>query len=373
MYKLDELFESTLENVLADEHPDLDAGQVKAMLPDIALAATDKIADQLLDQIRWTALTGGLQDHRADRLGFELRLETTWRRPLDLLDLFVHLATEAGTDFNSKFQEDGAKEKDAVFEALRWLHGRSCQVAKEVLVLLRSGYADGAHARWRTLHEIAVVACLIGEYGQPLAEKYLLHEIIQQYKMAEQFQKHCHSLNQEPMPPEEFAGLKEERDRLVTEFGKAFKEDYGWAAAVTEPRHPTFANLEEKADLGHWCPYYKMASGNVHPNSHGSYHRLGLASHQERVILAGPSNQGLADPGHSTAISLLQVTLALLGTEPILDCMIVSRLLESLANEVGEAFLEAHLIVERVSQENLKSRDGINTLGGRTASENTTS
>ena len=38
-------------------------------------------------------------------------------------------------------------------------------------------------------------------------------------------------------------------------------------------------------------------------NSHGAHFRLGLhSSQQEKMLLAGPSNLGLADPGHSKAI-----------------------------------------------------------------------
>jgi len=39
------------------------------------------------------------------------------------------------------------------------------------------GPADGAMARWRTLHEINVVITLIAEHGDELAERYLAHDI----------------------------------------------------------------------------------------------------------------------------------------------------------------------------------------------------
>ena len=167
-------------------------------------------------------------------------------------------------------------------------------------------------------------------------------------------------LNHEPLSSEELAELKTERDELLRQYGKAFGNEYGWAASVTENDSPTLTQLEEKADLDHWRPYYRMASHNVHPNAHGAYYRLGLASHQGSVILAGPSNEGLADPGHSTAISLLQVTLALLFSEsdaespdmrPNLDCIVVSHVLQSLSDEIGQAFLEVHLFVEELAGE----------------------
>ena len=94
-----------------------------------------------------------------------------------------------------------------------------------------------------------------------------------------------------------------------------------------------------------------MASGNVHPNSHELYFRLGLASHQRDVILVGPSNMGLADPGHATAISLNQTTAVLLATRSTADCKVFSIVLQDLVNEIGKSFLKVHQIVEAVSGE----------------------
>ena len=107
------------------------------------------------------------------------------------------------------------------------------------------------------------------------------------------------------------------------------------------------SDIEQHVQLGHMRPYYRMASDNVHANSHGAHFRLGLhSSQQENVLLAGPSNLGLADPGHSTAISLLQITTTLLATESVFDCVVTMKILEELTNEVGEAFLKVHQELE---------------------------
>ena len=130
-------------------------------------------------------------------------------------------------------------------------------------------------------------------------------------------------------------------------FGESFKGDYGWAALAIRSNRPTMSDIEEHVQLDHMRPYYRMASDNVHPNSHGSYFRLGLhSSQQEKMLLTGPSNLGLADPGHSTAISLLQITTALLATESVLDCVVTMKILAELTNEVGEAFLKVHQELE---------------------------
>ena len=314
MSSLQEALESALQEIAVNSALDFDrfVDSIPGVIPELV----DDIAVDVLSGIKKEAFPTGIERHNTGRLQFEQGLMSVWKEPLDLLDVFITCATEAGSEFNSEFRNQAVSEGDAVFEALTRLHGKACQVSKETLVLLRSGYADGAHARWRTLHELAVVACLICEHGQVLAERYLLHRGIQRYKAALQFQKHCERLGQEPLPQEEINGYREERDWLVGRFGKSFLHDYGWASSVTEPRNPDLAVLEECVNLKHWRPFYKLASDNVHANSHGTYFRLGLSSSQEDVILAGPSKEGLADPGDSTAVSLCMVTTLLLARKP---------------------------------------------------------
>ena len=351
MYRLQELLESTIDELSKNLDQAIDFDQLSADIADSIPEVADETAKIILRTIKRNAFTGGLQESTAERLAFEERLEAVWRRPIDLLDLFIHLSTEAGSDFNSEYREDAVDSDDAVFEALTKLHGRGCQVAREILVLLRSGLADGALARWRTLHEIAIVACLIGDHEQELAKRYLLHETVQQYKLACQYQSHYQSLKFEPISQEELTQLKERQDQLIAQFGTSFKYDYGWAEAITGIPNPTLAHLEEKVELDHYRPLYRWASDNVHPNAHGTNYRLGLGSHQGSVILAGPSNEGLADPGHAAAISLCQITVALLCTKSAFDSIVVSNILLSLVDEIGDAFLEVHQFVEELSGE----------------------
>ena len=350
MYNLQEALESAFEEILEQGDYDLDASQLQATITDALPGIAEETAEVILSRVKNDAFSGGLEEVRAGRHGFEERLMEVWTKPIDLLELFISLAAEAGTDFNREFRDESVRAGDPVFEALTRLHGRACQVAKEVLVLLRSGYADGAHARWRTLHEIAVVACFISQNEQGLAERYLLHRTVQQYKSARHYQKHYGRLGHDPLSQEEFNCLEKEHNKLIDRFGPAFKSNYGWASSVIGTKKPTLACMEEKVDLAHWRPYYSLANDNVHPTTHGAYFRLGLAAHQDNVILAGPSNMGLADPGHSTAISLLQTTEALLATRSSLDSMVISGVLQNLADETGEAFLEVHRLVERLSE-----------------------
>ena len=353
MYGLQELLESTIEEFVVNGHLDQYPGNdLESRICDVIPELADEIAGLLLARIKNDA-PSGLKKLSSDRKGFENRLAKRWKYPLERLDLSIAVNLDAGNEFNQRFRDDAVASGDAVFEALTRMHAKGCQVSGEVLALLRSGYADGAHARWRSLHEMAVVASFIKEQGQELAERYLLHETIQQYKLAGQYQKYFSRLGHEPPSKENFDQLKVQRDELIIRFGKSFSEEYGWASSAIGIDRPKMSDIEEHVLLDHMRPFYRMASDNVHPNSHGAYFRLGLhSSQQESVLLAGPSNFGLADPGHSTAISLMQLTTTLLATKSLLDCVATMRVLLELADEVGEAFLKVHQELESLGIEN---------------------
>ena len=306
----------------------------------------------------------GLEQYQQERREFEVRLIDTWRYPLNLLDTFIFLAIESGSDFRQR--EGSSSPEDPFLEALTRLHTKACQTSSEVLSLLRSGYADGAHARWRSLHEIVVVCAFISlssapsyrcrlrlhivvvcafimKHGAETAKRYLLHDIIDRYKLARRLNEFAERLNEPPIPSAEFEALKTQRDELVDRFGSSGNEDYGWAAHALNKDRPSIADIEERVQPDHWRPHYRIASDNVHPSAHGTYYRLGLGQYPAGVLLAGPSNMGLADPGHATAVSLLQATVMLLGSgTATISSVVTSKVLMRLADEIGDAFLDVH-------------------------------
>ena len=342
---LQETFESSLMEILSNEDAIDNLEDLKAKIASEIPELADSIAESMLATIKQDAQTGLKEKWEQQRL-FEEKHRKHWQKPLELLDLFISLATGAGDEFNKAFRDEAARSNDAMFKALTLLHARGCQVASATLVLLRSGYADDAHARWRALHEISVVSHFIKKGCQDLAERYLLHDNIQRYRLALKHHKHAEAIDAEPISQEELDELKAERDKLVAQFGKPFKENYGWAASALGKGRPNIYDIEKSVDLEHWRPYYGMASDNVHANAHGAYYRLGLGLHSNEVLLAGPSNMGLADPGHSTAISLCQVTTVMLTTRPNLDAIVTSKILLTLEKEIGGAFLRAHRELE---------------------------
>lgn len=274
------------------------------------------------------------------RKKFEKRHLRIWRKPLELLEMLLEISLDSGSIFNNTFRQEASDNQNFVFDVLTRSHARSCQICSEILALLRSGHADGAIARWRSLHEISVVCSFLKTHGNDVAEKYLLHDHIESYKAALQYNEFSGALGYEPLPDEEVLGLKELRDNLCSRFGNTYKNPYGWAATALQQDNPKFRDIEEAVNLDHLRPYYKMASHNVHANPKGVLFRLGLYPNSKNILLAGPSNAGLADPIQNTAISLSQISTCLLTLEPNIDMLVTCNVFLQLEREIGTIAVE---------------------------------
>ncbi|MGQ0722051.1 MAG: DUF5677 domain-containing protein [Candidatus Eiseniibacteriota bacterium] len=225
------------------------------------------------------------------------------------------------------------------------LHARACLVSVEVHSLLRCGFASAALARWRTLHETAVVARVLRDRPSDLAQRYLDYEVVESFKAAVEFQEYEHFLAEDPLPPEDVEEIRADRERILVRYGKEFDKPYGWAAELL-PGKTTLKELEEVAGLQGWRPYYRMASDGVHAGPKAIAWNLGLEM-DAAGLLAGPSNVGLADPAYNAIWSLRDVTASLLSQRQDFDGLVQLGVLERLLEEIGEAAMRAHRALER--------------------------
>jgi len=340
--KFSESIQSTLHIDLNDSKEETDKiiARVINNLPKIIAEITEGISGPILKQLKRDA-PAMLKNRRNETASFQERLAKRWRKPLDLLEMFLVIALETGENFNLEFRKKASKENDYVFEVLIRLHARACQITSEILALLKTGHADGAMARWRSLHEIAVVGFFIKENGKEVAERYLLYRAVESYKAAAQYQQYCKILGYKPFSAKKLEKIKFNYQCLIDRFGPAYKEKNGWAASALHKNSPTFADIEKEAKLAHLRPFYKMASHNVHADPQSIFFKLGLTDKNQSVLLAGPSNTGLADPGEETAVSLGQITTALLLTKPNIDVFVICKIMAKLTQEIGEEFLAA--------------------------------
>ncbi len=294
-----------------------------------------------------------LRDRRTHKRGFDNRLSKDWKIPFNLLEMFIAIAYEMGDEINNEFRKDIAEYDKYTYDVLTRLHARACQISSEILILLKNGYADGAFARWRSLHEVAVVGSFIAAHGNEVAEKYLLHDVIESFKAAELYQKYSEVLGFSPIPQDEFESLRITYNDLIIRFGNPFKNDYGWASSSLGKEKPTFSDIEENTSLDHHRPYYKLASNNVHANSNGVMFKIGLLPSPQEILLAGPTNSGFTDPAQSTAISLGLITITLATMKPTIDNLVLSDILLKLESEISDEFLKVQKIIEKRNEEQL--------------------
>ena len=289
-----------------------------------------------------------IREHTRFRRRFERNLRKRWGNALDLYYAVYVACQEVGEDYADRNRATAMSENDFRFEALVRLHARACTVASEIFALLRTGHALGASARARTLHEIAATGFVLAAGTVADAERYLLHEVVDRWKRACQYQSVATRLGEEPLSDEEMGVIQDDLNALVDRFGSEFARPYGWAAPIVGKPRPTFRDLENHVKLDHLRPYYHWFSDSIHAGARAA-HEIVQHRGPHAVLLAGASNAGLWDPAQVAMLSLSQMTstLVLSGIQPTADDLVAVTAISELRDAAVEAFGEADRELER--------------------------
>lgn len=314
-------------------------------LPAIISKAADEAADGLYDALKrkWA------KEHRQqikDLSRFRKRLEYRYGPGLDRLRMLLTIAVEWSQERYAHKITVGQGQLSDLDDILHRLHARACQVTAEILALLSTGLSDGAMARWRTLHEIATVAVLIGKYGNEVAERYVKYQIVESKKALTAYDE-CHEdLGYDQYPPEMKLKINNDYAEVIAEYGKSYGEQYGWISHILgegESKRVTFATLQKAAGMGLMRAHYQMASYNVHASPKGIYFKLGQLEQSTKILLAGMSNAGLVEPAQNAAITLSKTTLLVCNDEaaPAFENNVFVKVVDRLAREIPSQFAQA--------------------------------
>tara|TARA_R110000787_G_scaffold110639_2_gene219331 strand:+ start:938 stop:1900 length:963 start_codon:yes stop_codon:yes gene_type:complete len=277
---------------------------------------------------------------------FRDRCYDRWKDGLDLLVAFITTSEDLGQTILKREKQAASRKNDHKFAAAFTLHARGLMVSKEILSLLRNGFPDGALSRWRSLHEIAVVATLLKKNDAEVAQRFLEYRGIEECKALEQFAEYHERLGIEPPRPEDMSATKTRRNFLVGKFGEEFGKENGWAYPIIKnkegtPRKPRipFDALEKAAELDHCRPFYKWASDVVHAGPKPPWSYLGTSEvpPENGMLLTGSSDSGFTDPAQFCAISLNLVNHAIPEqylTDFEKTCLDALRLWSDLISEV---------------------------------------
>jgi hypothetical protein len=309
--------------------------RMRAMF-DRELKRTDRYAADLLRALHDKWPGEHARQHR-EMVGFRRRLRQRWREPFSLFRMFMTVYRETGQVLANALIGTTANGRPSTATVLIELHARSCQVLYEVITLIEGGFADGAMARARTLHEIAVTAMFLQQGDEELTRRYLDHEVVESWKAVQKHVRYEERIAERPPSQKAQDTLRARHEALMAKYKKPFGGQYGWAAAALNKDRPSFADIELATNVDHLRPYYQLASHPVHANPKGLHFKLGAFRRRGRLALA--TNHGFALPASSAIVAAIQTISALMMMAPSVDAMVNVKVIQQLSKQLETAFV----------------------------------
>lgn len=263
---------------------------------------------------------------------FTARNARRWRRPLDELEIMLRVAEEAGSELVEEWAE-GDHSEPYKFAALNHLFVKAQLATREIIWLITGGYADGAMARWRTLHELAVFAAFLSEKDERISQRFVASFDFKALKAARQVNEFAERAGLERFTDAELADMAQVCADHTAELGNGLGEEYGWARPALVAKR--LEDLEKATGLDHWRPRYRWASQNIHGGFRPAFSSLGMSEADIPIHLVGPSNSGMVDPLQMTAISLGTVSAMFLTHRPNLERTAIAESIRQLSVGVG--------------------------------------
>ena len=290
------------------------------------------------------------QEIASERRRFRTELYKSWSEPFEKFRMLREICFEFGSEYVGILKGRPPVGKESLREVMVVAHSRACQIADEVLYLMEGGFADGALALSRSLHELAVISMFILTHGEEMARRFLSHRIVDVKRDARHYRDF---LKREGEYVEESTDdpVDLKFRETIDEFGKEFKEDYGWAADVFKGKgRITFRRIEDDIfeDNDSVRYFYQLANRSIHVRPVNLYSRAGIPA-DKPVLLAGPSDMGFPDPGRWAAISLAMVTTNLFAVSGPSD--------DELLGETQFRFAVAYSAVMRCLEGTIESFD----------------
>lgn len=299
-----------------------------------------------------------LEEERFERKEFENRLENTWKEGFDYLEALIILTVELSTALLEEENKNNELYKKVDF--LIKIHSKAIVISKEILILLKSGFVDGAMARWRSLHEANIIFHVVSStYNN---DEKLFSEIKQRYldySKVDEYQRFVPNTKIESDVKRK-RHIDNEYKKIRKKYGNNFSKPNGWAYPLfsKEKEKITFWDLEKLANYESTNIYYKEANHHVHISSVGINESLGFIPFYDNstTYLYGPSNYGLSKPGQLASISLLQITTKLMVLEPNIDKLIMAGTLKKFTEKCIDVFDQTQM---QIRNEEIKRNEEV--------------
>jgi len=285
------------------------------------------------------------RDLRRDELRLARRMRRVWGRA----DIAFQANNYIGYELGAQIARS-SKQHSPKMVALLGAHGRALRTASEVRQLAMSGFHAGATARWRSLHELSVLICVLNQADAVISERYLAYARIEQLRDLEHFQQHAKALNRRPFGPDEVELAERQAAETVERWGPEMKKENGWAFPLfSGQKRVTFIDLESLAGLSYLRPFYRLGNNHIHSGPRASELNLtDLTPHGTPAITVGASVFGdIAETCHGAMISVHQATAGLVSgflNEPPdggLDLLVGLKAQSRFVDESGELWGDA--------------------------------
>lgn len=156
------------------------------------------------------------------------------------------------------------------------LHAQACTTVAEIRTLILHGLSDGARARCRTLHEVAILAAFMASamrQSGELATRIHFASSLQYYKIFRRYARDAESFGEPDPDVEKLRRYEGYRIDVLAKFPKLDQGDYEWARpefpSFKPTRRITFRDLEEQVGMEFFRHRYMQWSDAVHSSAYG--------------------------------------------------------------------------------------------------------
>lgn len=172
---------------------------------------------------------------------------------------------------------------------------------REVIVLLKNGYPDGALSRGRNLFEQAAILTFLKKHSNDNEIIRRYHDDYEVKRLDNLIKIHQFFLQEDkeriPGVKNRLEELQQEYDKLRTLYGVAEKyfDQYWWAKPINKKR-PTFGRISADGDFGILKILYNRACISTHSSAMGEAALLGRSNQDGSMLFTGPTYQGFEAP-----------------------------------------------------------------------------
>ncbi len=312
-------------------------GNVAEAISQAVPNALASVAEFIGDRISEQAFEHSLHLRKAQSERAET-VQRMWGEAIEQLDILRHIVQE--WNHAAALHRKGAYSKPNTAFALSKLIERAYEVVGEIITLARSGYADGALARWRSLHEICVITMFLAMRSDKCAQMYLSHHWVEELRLLNVDRGSGTARATNTHSNRYIHDLRKQKDAMVAKFGTAFAKDYGWASVELGCAKTTFRDLEGHVGLETLRRGYQQANSTVHGGALATLTRVSLGPGSIDGAVIPPAYGCEVAANYTTASLSMMIAELCLETENA-DLLTMNMVINNSASKIRKLIRQA--------------------------------